>query len=133
MFNDNRQSGFAILLSVLVLGAVASSIVIGMLVGSIISSKKTIAESVGSEALFAADACVEEALQQLYANPSFSGSGNLTLTNSGCSYTVTNIGGSDRQIDATGTAGNHTRRIQVVVTAAAPQISITSWQEVVAF
>jgi hypothetical protein len=75
-------------------------------------------------------ACGEEALQQMHDDTSFTGTNNLSLGQGTCTYTVTNLGGSSRQVDANGTVNGVVRKIQIYATIGSSSISVTSWKEV---
>ena len=126
----HTQSGYVALLSVLVVGAVATAIGISLLVLGADSQRETLISQQSIQARGLADACVEEALQQLHDTTSFTGPGNLTLGTGSCTYTVTSTGSSTRTITATATVGNVVRKVAAYVTMSSSSISITSWQEV---
>lgn len=130
MSRQHSQSGYVALLSVLILGAVATSVGIALLVSGTDSQRASLVEQQSKQARAAAVACAEEALQTIHDTTTYTGSNNLTLSSSSCSYTVTNNGGASRTILATGTAGNVVKKVQVYVTIGASSISVTSWQEV---
>ena len=125
-----RQSGYVALLSVLVVGAVATAIGVTLLVLGADSQRETLVTQQSVQARGLADACVEEALQQLHDATDFTGPGNLTLDTGSCTYTVTSTGSSTRTITTTATVGNVVRKVAVYVTMSSSSISITSWQEV---
>ena len=75
------------------------------------------------------NACAEEALQQIRDSTPFTGSGNLTLGQGACSYTVTSQGAQNRTITASGTVGTIIRKVKVIINKINPQITVTSWQE----
>lgn len=124
------QGGYIALLSVLVVGAVATAIGVTLLVLGTDSQRETLVTQQSVQARGLADACVEEALQQLHDAADFTGSGNLTLDTGSCTYTVTPTGSSTRTIAATATVGNVVRKVAAYVTMSSSSISITSWQEV---
>ena len=77
-----------------------------------------------------ANACAEEALQQIRDSTPFTGTGNLTLGQGSCNYTVTSGGGQNRTIASTGTVGSIVRKVKTTIDKINPGINITSWQEV---
>lgn len=130
MVGRTAQSGYIALMGVLVIGAVATATALTLLVISADSQRSTLIEQQSTQAHGLAVACGEEALQQMQENTAYTGSGNLTLGQGSCTYTVTNTGGTGRSILSTGTVGNLLRKIQIGATIGTSNISITSWQDV---
>lgn len=124
------QSGYVALLSVLILGAVAASIGIALLVSGIDSQRSGLVGQQSKQARALATACAQEALQTIHDTTSYTGTSNLTLGQGSCTYTVTNTGVSSRTIVVSGVVGNVVKKIQVYVTIGSSSISVTSWQEV---
>lgn len=125
-----RQEGYVALLAVLIVGAVALTISLTLLTSGTDSQRMALALQRSAQARSLADACAEEALQQIYNNSAFTGTNPLTMGQGSCSYTVTNTGGSNRVIDGTGTVSGVVRKVKVYVTITASSLSVTSWQEV---
>lgn len=124
---DNK--GYILLLSVLVVGAVGVAIATSLLLLGLGSSRNSLSLEQSDQAKAVANACAEEALQQIRDNASFSGSNNLTLGQGTCLYSVTNLGGNNRQVVVSGTVGILIRKLTISVTAISPSIIIGSWQE----
>ena len=125
-----KQDGYVALLSVLVVGAVATAIGVTLLVLGADSQRETLVTQQSVQARGLADACVEEALQQLHDSASFTGTDTLTLATGSCTYTVAPTGPSTHTVTATATVGNVVRKVAVYVTMSSSSISVTSWQEV---
>lgn len=122
--------GYITLISVLILSAVGTVIVVAILVlgsGSV-RSGLALEQSVQAKAL--ANACAEEALQQISDSIPFTGSGGLSLGQGTCSYTVASQGGQNRTVEASGTVDSVVRKVAITIDQIAPSISIVSWQEV---
>lgn len=131
MIELQKQSGYVALLTVLIMGAVATSVGVMLLTTGIDSQRAALIEMQSRQARAAAVACAEEALQIMHDATSYTGTNNLALSSSSCVYTVTNTGGDSRTIIASGTAGNVVKKVQVYATIGASSIGIISWQEVV--
>lgn len=129
----NGIRGFTTLLGVLIVGAVASTIALSLLVFGIDSAKTSFVIEQSSQAQSLANACAQEALEQIRVLNTFTGSGTLNVTPNSCTYTVTDEGGSVKKINATGIAGTITLKIQVFVNRTNTSMDITSWQEVADF
>jgi len=128
-----KSRGYITLLSVLILGAIGVAVATTLLVLGIGASRTSFASEQSLQARALAHACAEEALQQIDDSTSFSGSSGLSLGQGSCTYTVTNLGGSNRNIEASGTVGQVVRKSKVIIDAINPQINVTSWQEVADF
>lgn len=122
--------GYVALISVLIVGAIGAAVATSLLVLGIGVSRTSFSQEQSAQAQALADACAEEALQQIRDATSFTGTGSLTLGQGACAYAVTNQGGSNRTITASGTVGATTRKIKTFVNAINPTIGIVSWQEV---
>lgn len=125
-----NQDGYVALLSVLIVGTIATVVDVTLLITGVDAQRETLVTQQSAQARGLTDACTEEALQQLHDNTAFTGSNNLTLALSTCTYTVTSTGSSTRTITSSATVGNVVRKVIVYVTMSSSSISITSWQEV---
>ena len=125
----DNQRGYILLLSVLVLGAVGLAITLSLLLTGLDASRTVSVSDRASESKALADACAEEALQQIRSNTAYAGSGNLFFNGGSCSYMVTNTGGNTRQVTASGIMGDIIRRLTINVSAINPLITYSSWQE----
>lgn len=123
-----RSDGYVALLAVLIVGAASLTIATTLLLTGTDSQRYTLIFQQSAQARVAADACVEEALQQMHDNTSYTGTAGLSFSPGSCSYTVTNTGGNNRTINASGTVGNTIRKLQVTATIGS-SIAIVSWQE----
>lgn len=125
-----NQQGYVALLSVLVLGAVATAVAIALLVVGADSQREALVTQQSIQARGLVDACAEEALQQIHDNAAFTGTNTISLGQGVCSYTVANTGPSTRTITANSNVGGVVRKVAVYVTIGSSTISVTSWQEV---
>ncbi len=128
--NNKLQDGYIALIAVLVVGAATLAIALALLVGGTDSQRSALITQQSAGARSLAKSCVEEALQQIRDNAAFTDTNTLAFGQGNCTYTVTNTGGNNRTIDASGTVGNVVRKIQAHATINTSSISITSWQEV---
>ena len=128
-FLTRKESGYIALISVLVIGAIGLSVTIGILLIGMGVSRSSFVYRQSMQALGLADACAEEALQQIRSNTAFTGTSSLTLGSGTCSYTVASTGGSTNSITAFGTVGTVIRRVAISTSANTPRILISSWQE----
>lgn len=126
----NNLKGYVTLISVLVVGAVAVSITFSLILLGIGNTKTSLSLDQSKQVQGLTDACAEEALQQIKDSNPFTGTGNLTLGQGTCSYTVTSQGGQNRTIISTGIIGTIVRKVKIIIDKITPNINITSWQEV---
>ena len=128
LWYNNR--GYITLVSVLVVGAVGIAIALSLILLGVGSSRTSFAVEQSNQAKALANACAEEALQQIKDSNPFTGSGNLTLGQGACSYTVTSQGGGNRTIVASGTVSAIIRKTKIIINQVNPTIQVVSWQEV---
>ena len=114
----------------LVVGAVGVAIALSLILLGNGSSRTSFALQQSAQAKGLANACAEEALEQIRESTAFTGSGNLTLGQGTCTYTVTSGGGQNRTIATSGTVGTILRKVSITISAINPLIVVTSWQEV---
>ena len=124
------HKGFITLVTVLVVGVVGLSIATSVILLGVGISKTGIAVQASHQARALAVACGEEALQQIRNSTDFSGSGNLSLGQGSCSYTVAVGSGEARTITATGTVSTVVRKVNIIISQINPTITVSSWQEV---
>jgi len=133
-FNEEKSSaGYVTLISVLITSAVGIAIVVSVILLGLSNSRSAFLKEQSSQARVLADACVEEALQQIRDSAPFTGTGSVSLGQGDCDYTVVSGGGQNRTITATGTVDNVVRKARVIIDGINPQLSIVSWEEVADF
>lgn len=128
-----NQKGYITLLSTLFLVAIGGVIAYSAILLGLGSSRTSFALDQSNQAKALANACSEEALQQIRNSAVFTGTGSLTLGQGTCSYTVTSGGGQNRTITANGAVGTIIRKVSITLDTITPNINITSWQEVADF
>jgi hypothetical protein len=127
---NNRRNGYITLLSVLVVGAVGVAITVSLILLGLGSARTSLAWQQLHQAKALANACAEEALEQIREVTAFTGSGNLSLGLGSCTYIVASQGGENRTIVASGTADTAVRKVNITITAINPLIIVSSWQEI---
>jgi uncharacterized protein (UPF0333 family) len=130
---DSHSSGFVVLLSVLIVSAIATAIVVSLLLLGIGSSRTSFALEQSNQAKALANTCAEEALQQISDSTPFTGTGSLNLGQGSCDYEVTSQGGQDRTITAEGVVGSVVRRVWITINKINPDIDMTRWEELAEF
>jgi hypothetical protein len=138
MINDKKTNrslnGFTLIIGVLIMGAVAVAIVVAMLLQGVGSMNTSRSVSNAAQARAYADTCTEEAAQKLLDDLTYTGSQTITFSDGSCTIgAVSGSGNTDRTIQATGTVGTVTRRVEMIIATVRPQIVLTSWLEVATF
>lgn len=124
-----KKKGYVTLISLLVIGAVGLAVATSLILTGVGSSRTSFSLEQSNQAKALANACVEEALQRIWILDTFTGTGNLTLGQGSCSYSVTSAT-IPKTITASGVVGTLTRRVAVTIDALYPYLSASSWQEV---
>ncbi len=123
------NSGYVTLISMLVISAVGLSVAVSLVLLSAGSSRSSLALEQGNQAKALANACAEEALQQIWNSDIYVGTGNLTLGQGTCAYTVSNAS-VPKTITASGTVGVVVKKVSITVDSLHPYVHLSSWQEV---
>lgn len=131
--SEIKSRGFITLVSVLLLAALSVTITSSLILLGLGSSRTGFALEQSNQVKALANACAEEALQQINSFTPFSGTGSLSIGQGSCSYTVTKLTGQNRTIIASGLVGTIIRKISISIDKINPDINITSWQEVTDF
>lgn len=129
---QNNQTGYITLLSVIIVTSVGLAIIVFVLLTAVSVSQTTFTVEQTYQAKALANACAEEAMQQISDVSSYIGTAGLTMGQGECSYTVSGTGQS-REIQSVGTVGVVVRKVKVELDQVTPQLNILSWQEVADF
>jgi hypothetical protein len=98
------------------------------------SSRTSFAIEQSNQAKALANACAEEALQQIRdSTPYVARSGSFLLEQGECIFSVTNEGGQNRNITVLATVGTIVRKLKIIINQINPTIEVVSWQEVADF
>lgn len=132
--NIKQRQGFILLITILIIGAIASAILSSLLLLGISSSQVSFSVQQSGEALAGAQACAEYALLQLRQSPSYAGNEFKTLGANECEILpIGGIGNNNRALCVEGTAGDTIRRLEIAISQILPQTQVYSWQEVSIF
>lgn len=125
-----QSKGFIALTSVLIIFGV--SLIVGLSVSllAISEAAMSLKKSQSSQAYYLTSLCAEQALMRLKANPSYAGS--ETINEIGGSCQIQPIVGN-WTINVLGNFQNMVKKLKIVVSQIAPQMIISSWQEVADF
>ena len=125
-----KHGGYILLVSVLIIGAVAITVSTTLLLLGINSQQASFAFEQSAQARGLVNACAEEALQEIRDSTPFTGTSTLIFGQGSCEFEVTSQGGQNRTISASSTVDTTIRKVKVIITAINPQIIVSSWQEV---
>jgi len=128
MIKHNRQKGFGTLYIVIILGMVVLSLSLWLSTGSFWSIQNGVNLKASQQIKSLTEACAEVALEVVRENNSYTGTDSVTIGTNSCTYTVSNTGGNNRQINISGTVGSVTRKLRVTTSFFNP-ITISNWQE----
>jgi len=123
------KKGFSTLFIVIILGSLALSLILALSTNSFWVVKSSMGAKDSNQTKSLVNACGEVALESMRENNSLVGSGSLTIGANTCNYTITNTGGTARQLDISGSVNGVVRKLQIITSAFNPMI-VTSWQEV---
>lgn len=134
--SDNKSGfarGFAVLFSVIVMGAIGTVISVMLLVQSVQSNKNSLSSVHAASAQRMADACAEYTLNALRANQSYSGNETVTIGSQNCSISPLEGSGQTRTIKTQSTVGSSTKRVRAITSQVTPAIMLSEWREVADF
>jgi hypothetical protein len=132
-WSHRRQKGYVALISVLMVGIIGVAITLSLVLLGMGSLRTSFAIEQSNQAKALANACAEEALQQIRDSESFISSGNLTLGQGTCVYAITSQGAQNRTITSAGTVGTIIRKNKIIINQISPSIILNLWQEVSSF
>jgi hypothetical protein len=116
-----------LLITVLIVGAVALTIGLSVALRGIGELDMGFAGNRSLEALSIADGCMEEAMIRLWSDYSYTGA-TLTVGDGTCSITVVNSG-TGRTITVSATINKWTRQIRSQVDIGSPKIGVVEWEQ----
>ncbi len=122
--------GYIALLSVIVVGAIGTAVMLSIMLIGISTSKTDFAVQQSGSAKVLASSCGEEALQKILETGTTSSTANLIIGSGTCSYVITSQNGQNITINATGITGTLSSKVKIVVSTTTPAIILSSWQEV---
>ena len=128
-----ENKGIVTLLSVLFVGSAGILFATVLILLGLSASRTGLALEEGYIAKALADACAEEALQQVHDFNDFSGNGQLIFDGDKCNYTVSEGAGGTKMVYSVGIAGDFIRKLEIRINGVYPYINIVSWQEVADF
>lgn len=129
-----RQPGFVTLLTIIVIGAVTTTIVIGLLLLGTDNLKATQYQIDSAHAAAHTDSCAEKALNSLKGNAAYAGGETVNFTNGSCLILpLIGAGTQTPTIRIEGTVSSVKRRVEISVKQVSPQIKLNYWRELADF
>ena len=129
----SRNKGFVIIYAVILTGSVVLAMALYFTWLASFSLRTGIQLKKSEQARHLANTCAEIALQKIWDDKNFSGSGNFSGHGGNCTYQVNNLGGDNREVRATGTMDTLTRKAKVSINKVGGLVGVTTWQEVADF
>ncbi len=130
VYKYSYRRGYIALLSVIVIGAIGTAVMLSIMLLGISTSKTDFAVQQSGSAKVLASSCGEEALQKILETGTTSSSANLTMGGGTCSYVITSQSGQNITVNATGFMGTLSSKVKIVISTTSPSIILSSWQEV---
>jgi len=120
-----QRKGFIAMSTVLIVSAVVIAIAISTTLIGVGEGKAGLLHWNGSNSLYLAEGCMEDALLKLRTSAGYTG-GTITRPEGSCTVTVT--GSGTYTITVTATNATATRQIQAIATRSG-KVAISSWKE----
>lgn len=131
MTTSSSHSGYVFLVSVLVIGAIAATTLMSLLLLGWAAEQNGFLAVQSHQALENAHTCMERTLLSLRKDPTYGGDETFTLARGTC--TVRPIGGSgnlNRTVCVEGDDGNTIQRMEVLIAQLFPSVTVASWQNI---
>ena len=125
------RSGYVLLITVLVVGSIASVILTSLLILGTSASQIGLTVQQASQALAESQACAEYGIAQLRTSLSYAGNEVKTLTTGTCEILqIGGTGNNNRILCIEGQTEDVTKRLEIIISQVLPQTKIDSWKEV---
>lgn len=128
-----NNGGYIAIINVIVVSAIVLLIGLSLVSTSTNNNQASVLNLHSHQAQFAANSCLEFALQNLRNDSLFVGEVDLVLADYSCHYSVAETGVNNWILQGESQVGDVTERWEVVVDQIFPQINIQSWQRVAEF
>lgn len=134
MMISHSRHGYILLITILIIGAIASAILASLLLLGISANHVSLSVLQANQALANAQGCAEYGLMKLRESPSYAGNEFVTIGSDQCEIlTIGGIGNNNRVLCTEGSVGDSIRRLEIVIDQILPETTILSWQEVAIF
>lgn len=134
LHKKTKKKAFVTLVSVIIVGFVALSVAVGVLLIGIGADQATSNLERAAIARGYAEACAEEALYELKLDNTYAAGAVINFTYGSCSVTsITGSGNTNRVVQVTGTVGAVVKKIEIDIAQLDPTLTLNSWQELADF
>lgn len=130
LVSHNNKKGFVLIYAVILTGSVILAMALYFSWLAAFSVQSSIQLKKSEQARYLADTCAEIALQKIWDDKNFTGSGNFSGYGGSCTYQVNNLGGDNREVRASGTISGIIRKAKISINKVGGLVSVTTWQEV---
>lgn len=134
MMHTHSRPGYIFLVTVLMIGAIASTTLLSLLLLGWAAEQNGFLAVRSQQALEYMLTCSERSLRSLRLDPTYAGDERFTFANGSCYIHM--IGGSgnvSRTLCVEGLSGSVTRRMELQIGRLFPAVAVNSWQEVSGF
>ncbi len=128
--NTKNNSGFAVLIGVLIVGAFGVAVALYLILSGLYSYQNSFLLEQSARAKTLANACAESALNHIQLCSIIDGAGSVQIDGQTCNYTIIKNSDQGRTIQSSATVGSSVRKVKVVASQIDPLIVVDSWQEV---
>lgn len=130
---DRKKNGYITIFIVTIVGSIImlTALSFSLLEYDNIISSKLFYQSERAKGVV--NACAEKALEQIRENVNYQGNGSLSFDYGNCFFTVSNLGGLNRNIIASSTVSGIIRKVSININQINPKLNVLSWQEVANF
>lgn len=131
MKQQTKRKGYVFLLSVLIIGAIASEMVVTLMLLGLSAEQNGLSYLQSVQAEEYARSCAERAFRSLRNDLTYDGGEYITFTYGSCQIRHTGgSGNADRVLCIEGITGRTTRRLQISLAKVFPRVEVTSWEMV---
>ena len=127
-YTPKQRPGAMLLITVMIMGAVALIISISLALRGIGEMEMSYSSSQAQKVLAIADGCIEEVLMRLWADSTYQG-GELTLGNGTCDIAITRSG-DVREVLVEAHIERWVRKILVTVNSEEIEMQLLEWKQV---
>lgn len=134
MTHRSSHKGYVFLVTVLMIGAIASTTLLSLLLLGWAAEQNGALVERSQRAFEFMQTCAERSLRSLRLDPTYAGDETVTFSGGSCIiYPITGSGNADRTICIESISAPVTRRMEIQISRLFPRVIIRSWQEVTTF
>jgi len=133
IFVKINNSGFAVLIGVLIVGAFGVAVALYLVLSGLYSYQNSFLLEQSVRAKNLANACAESALNHIQLCSIISGQGSVVIDGNTCNYEIIVNPDQSRTVQSSATVGSVVRKVKVVVSQIDPHVIVDSWQDVADF